>query len=157
MKKNVLLFFLIVYCAGICNAQSFIGKKPDQVMKLLNKYEAGANFEKPVITRQDSTITMLVKGSGNIQTTFIYRFSGSSGKCITEQVKASCDSCYKKYLDDVLAQKKYHWKKINENQYISSYSQKRMIELPVDPADFSYMILKTGWTKKLFSLLTNKE
>lgn len=155
MKSMILL--LCIFVTGSSYAQTFIGKNPEKVMKMLNKYDAGSGFEKPVITRQDSSITMMVKGTGSIQTTFVYRFSRSSGKCISEQVKASCDSCYKKYLDDLLAQKKYHWKKINENQYVSSYSHRRLIELPVDPADFSYLILETGWTKKMYNLLMNKE
>lgn len=151
--SKMLLLFLLLYCTT-GYAQSFINKSRQQVLRQLEKYETGAGFEKPVISQHDSTVSMTVKGTGTIQTTFIYGFDSQSGKCKSELVKASCDSCYKKYLGAVLAQKKYQWRKINENQYISSYSKKRMIELPAENNDFSYMILKTGWSKKLYRLLT---
>jgi hypothetical protein len=151
MKYVALLLVLVIATTG--QAQSFINKRASQVINMLKKYDAGAGYEKPVITAGDSTITMRVKGSGNTETLFIYLFD-SDGRCRSEQIKASCDSCYKKYLDDVLAQKKYQWKKINENQYISSFRKKRMIEIPAENNDFSYMILRTGWSKKLYQLLT---
>lgn len=155
MIRTILLFVLLF--SSTCFAQTFINKSQQQVMRLLAKYETGAGFDKPVIEQHDSTISMLVKGSGGIQTLFTYRFDGQQGKCKVEEVKASCDSCYKKYLEQVLAQKKYQWKKINENQYISSYAKKRLIELPAENNDFSYMILKTGWTKKLYRMLTGQQ
>ncbi|MCX6318228.1 MAG: hypothetical protein NTW29_13115 [Bacteroidetes bacterium] len=151
MKYVALLLILVIANTG--QAQNFINKRASQVINMLNKYDAGPGYEKPVITTGDSIITMRVKGSGKIETVFIYLFD-SEGRCKSEQIKASCDSCYKKYLDGVLAQKKYQWKKINENQYISSFGKKRMIEMPAENNDFSYMILRTGWSKKLYQLLT---
>lgn len=150
--KKALLIFLLVYSSS-ADAQNFIDKSPEQVLRKLEGYTLPPGFEKPVFSRDDSTITMTVKATNGVVSSFTYQFDRQSGKCRSELIKASCDSCFQKYLGDVLAQKKYQWKKINENQYVSAYSKKRMIELPAENKDFSYMILKTGWSKKLYRLL----
>lgn len=151
MKKVLLIILLLT--SGRLWSQQFIGLRPAQVLRKLENYGTPAGYEKPEISQNDSTVSMFVKGSNGISTRFIYRFDKQSGTCRSEQVQASCDSCFRKYLDGVLAQKKYQWKKINENQYVSAYSKKRMIELPAETNDFSYKILKTGWSKKLYRLL----
>jgi hypothetical protein len=148
--RPVIVIWLLLPMA--CFSQSFINKSKPRALAMLAKYNAGPAFEKPVISQTDSTVSMLVKEPGGRNTTFIFRFD-KKGKCQSEEIIASCDSCYKKYLQAALDQKKYKWKKINENQYISSYSKKKMIELPPEKNDFSYTILRTEWSKKLYRLL----
>lgn len=152
MLRLLIILCLLLPLKGL--SQSYINKSKKQTLTRLAKYDAGAGFEKPVIVQTDSTVSMQVKGSGGLETNFIYRFD-KNGKCLMEETRASCDSCYKKYLQAALDQKKYRWKKINENQYISVYSKKRMIELPPEGNEYSFTILRTGWTKKLYDLLLN--
>ncbi len=152
MLRFLIFLCLLLPLTGF--SQSYINKSKKKVLTMLAKYDAGAGFEKPVIQQTDSTIRLLVNEPGGRETNFIYRFD-KNGKCQSEETRASCDSCYKKYLQAALDRKKYKWKKINENQYISSYSEKRMIEAPPEVNDYSFMILRTGWTKKLYHLLLN--
>ncbi len=137
-------------------SQSFINKDKQQVKALLDKYKTGPGFEKPQLSETDSTIRLTVKDSSGIATDFIYQFD-KAGKCQVETTQASCDSCFKKYLDHALSQQQYGWKKINENQYISKYQKKMMIELPAEKNDFSFMIIRTDWSKKIYRLLTSKQ
>ena len=67
-----------------------------------------------------------------------------------------CDSCIKKWLRATLRIGKYGWKKINENQYISKYEYKMMIELPVNPGEHYYTILRMDWSKTLYGILVGK-
>ena len=60
------------------------------------------------------------------------------------------DETVKAYLFDL---KKFEWNKINENQYISKFEEKLMIELPAENYDHSFSILKVEWTKELYELL----
>jgi hypothetical protein len=152
MWRYVILLLLLAPTTSF--SQGFINKNKKQVIKMLEKYEAGAEFTTHEITETDSTVQLLIKDAAGKSTTFIYRFD-KENRCHTEEIKASCDSCNKKYLQGVLDKKKYHWRKINENQYISGYKDQLMIELPPESNDFSYMILRTSWTKQLYEMLKN--
>jgi hypothetical protein len=137
-----------------CIAQGFIHKSKKQVLARLSRYNAGDGFENTATAQTDSTITLQVKEKNTgRETNFIYRFD-KNGDCKSEEIKASCDTCFKKYLQDALAIKKYKWKKINENQYVSSFSKKLLIELPYEGStNFSFMVLQTQWSKKLYRLM----
>jgi hypothetical protein len=56
----------------------------------------------------------------------------------------------------LLAKEKYVWKKINENQYISKFEDKIMIELPTENKSNSITIIRTDWTKILYDILAGK-
>jgi hypothetical protein len=152
MWRYVILLLLLAPMTSF--SQGFINKNKKQVIKILGKYDAGAEFSTHDITETDSTVQLFIKDAAGKGTTFIYYFD-KSNRCHTEEIKASCDSCYKTYLQGVLDKKKYQWKRINENQYVAGYKHQLMIELPAEKNDFSYMILRTSWTKKLYEMLKN--
>lgn len=102
---------------------------------------------------KDSTLVIAYKDQTVQPVVFIYTFN-KKGRCWSEKIIAGCDSCFTKYLYGVLDQKKYGWKKINENQYVSNYVDRMMLEFPPENKDFSYVILRTAWTKELYRLLT---
>lgn len=88
------------------------------------------------LTDNDSVLLNSAKPGKFFPVDFIYSFN-RSGKCQSEKVIAGCDSFFNKYLQAVLGQKKYEWKKINENQYLSKYITRMMIELPAETNNFS--------------------
>ncbi len=143
---------LLLFSSTQGSAQSYINKSKKKALAMLSKYEAGNGFQTPEILQTDSTITFSVKDMADRKSIFTYSFD-VNGKCQSEKIQASCDSCFEKYIGQVLANKKYDWKKINANQYISKYSSKLMLELPPEINDFSYMIIRTGWKKKSYRLL----
>jgi len=147
-----LLFLLLMPVAGF--SQNFIGKSKASVMKHLQQQQTRNDSLAITLIHTDSTITYKVPAGKTQAADFVYEF-GPDGKCRMEKVRASCDSCFKKYLQRALDQKKYKWKKINDNQYVSKYSKRRMIELPAEGNDFSFTILRTGWSKKLYAILMN--
>lgn len=123
------------------------------VLKDLTKYKAGTAM--PIITTTDSTINVTVKKTASLHTDFVYQFDKVK-KCKSERVITGCDSCIKKWLQATLRIGKYGWKKINENQYISKYEYKMMIELPVKPDEHYYTILRMDWSKTLYDILVGK-
>ena len=129
--------------------QKYINQSRNLVIQDIKKYKHGA--AKPVISETDSTITILVKTS-SLPADFIYGFD-KAGKCISEKVIARCDSCINKKLQSALKIGKYGWKKINENQYVSKFEEKMMIELPVESNEYYYTILRMDWTKTLYNIL----
>ncbi len=150
MKR--ILAFLLFASPFTAFTQQFIGKSHAQVKKELNKKLAKEDGLAVVMNDNDSTIVYSYKDDKAQPVDFIYGFD-KHASCWWEKVSASCDSCFRKYLADVLAQKKYEWKKINENQYISRYADHLLIELPGLSNDYSYTILHTEWTREVYDML----
>ena len=151
MKRICLYLFLLFPLAGL--SQNFIGQTKDQVKKELQKQVVKNDSITITLTDNDTVLIYSIKDKKVLPVEFIYQFD-AHGKCRSEKVVAGCAPCFNKYLQAVLARKRYEWKKINENQYISKYSARMMIELPAENKDFSYKIIRTGWTKELYKLLT---
>jgi hypothetical protein len=59
----------------------------------------------------------------------------------------------KEELNKVLEKKGYQWKKINENQYISSFSDQLLIELPVEKKEFYFTIYRAQWSREVYDIL----
>lgn len=146
--KKVLLFILILTTVQLgSNAQEFINKKKGEAITMLkNKYQ-----EAPITVLAD---TVQLKLENTYAKSFDYIFTfDKKGKCKSETIITRCDSCLTGLLQKVLDQKKFEWNKINENQYISKFEEKLMIELPAENHDHSFSILKVEWTKELYELL----
>ncbi|MEI2737675.1 MAG: hypothetical protein V9F01_02705 [Chitinophagaceae bacterium] len=150
MQRTGLLIFLFLPFLGF--SQNFIGKKKTQVLKELQGLAKKNDSLTIAINDNDSVITYSIKASKTQPADFVYGFD-KNGRCQSEKITANCDSCYNKYLQDVLNVKKYQWKKINENQYISKYAARLMIELPAESKEFTYTILRTNWNKKMYEML----
>ncbi len=94
-------------------------------------------------------------GQGDQQTEIIYSFD-SLGKCIREKVIASCDTCIYAKLQSILSIQSYKWKKINENQYVSRFEDRLMIELSINKQEHSFYIHRMEWTQLLYDILLGK-
>jgi hypothetical protein len=151
---------IITFCFMLlsfpCFSQNYINKTKAQVKKELKEYISKNDSLNAIISEADSATMLSIKGPKTLPADFIYRFD-KAGKCKSEKVIAGCDSCFTKYFQALLNLKKYDWKKINENQYVSNFAARMLIELPADNKDFSYIILRTDWTKEMYNLLTGKQ
>ena len=150
MKKAILFLLPLLPFIGI--SQNFIGKSKAEVKKELQKQIQKNNDLTITLADKGTALTYSIKDAKSLPADFIYGFD-KSGKSQSEKVIAYCDSCYTKYLKAALAEKKYEWKKINENQYISNYASRMMIELPAESNELVYTILRTEWTKVLYKTL----
>lgn len=155
MKKYLLysLLFPFLYLPAALSAQEQFDKTRTEVKKDLDKL-AAISPARTTVKATDSTIVLSVaETAGPVQ--FIYRFDKLTGACNYQKIQAVCDTCYKKYLDKLLTQKTYGWKKINENQYISNFESRLLIELPVDEKDNSFILFRAQWTKELYDIMVN--
>jgi hypothetical protein len=151
MTRIIAFCFVLISFSGF--SQTYINKNKAQVKKELNEYITKNDSLNATIKETASSIILTIKGQGALPADFIYHFD-KKGKCNSEKVMTNCDSCYNKYFQATLDRKEYRWRKINENQYISSFAAKMMIELPPDSKDFSFTILRTDWSKQMYDLLT---
>lgn len=145
MKRTFLPFLLIL--PSILNAQVNISKTKKQIIE--SKKEGKIS----ITSETDSTLHLKVDSSGYIPVNLFYHFN-KEGKCDSEQVITGSGSSFTKYLDMVLGIKKYYWKKINENQYISDFHSAMIIEIPPENKEWSFTILYVSWTKQLYDMLT---
>lgn len=151
-SATLLLITCLLFTLAV-KGQRFIDKRYDKVLSGLKKYNPGNDSTSVRFLNADKTIRMEVGGKGSQPATFEYFFD-LNNKCISEKTTASCDSCYKKYLNDLLDKKKYGWIRLNENQYISAYKWKLMIELPVkEEKQLFYHLIKVTWNKETYSML----
>lgn len=151
MSRVIILFLLLVPFAGF--SQNFIGKSKARVKKELQEQITKNDTLSITLTDRDSVLVYSVKDPKTFPVDFLYDFD-RDGKCQSEKVLAGCEACYNRYLQAALGQKKYEWKKINGNQYVSKYSAQMMIELPAEKTDYSYTIIRTNWTKEMYDIVT---
>lgn len=134
-------------------AQKYIDKSREYVKNELKKYVAENKTFKPKLAEKGQSLTLIVNDPSAQQAEFTYQFDETSGLCNLQKTSSSCDSCYKKYLQNLLDQKEYQWKKINESQYISRFSDYLLIEMQTEDNKQSFTLIKTQWTKELYDLM----
>jgi hypothetical protein len=149
MIRILLLFLLLPFTV---TAQDKFDKSKNQVKKELDQFVADNPGQKMSVTQTDSTVNLyrMDPKAGLVQITYGFN---KNDKCSQETVKASCDSCIRSLFRSVLDRSSFQWKKINENQYVSKYEDRILIELPVDPDDYSFMLFRAQWTKEIYDIL----
>jgi hypothetical protein len=144
------LLILILFPFSV-RSQGFINKNRPFVKEQLERQVWADNRAR--IVESDSTFSINYPEQGELRTTFTYTFD-NNGYCKAEYINASCDSCYQKYLKNVLSQKtRFRWRELNANQYVSKYSAKLLLEVTPEAKAYSYRILRTSWTRKQYKLL----
>ncbi|MFZ1313068.1 MAG: hypothetical protein WAR38_09400 [Chitinophagaceae bacterium] len=147
MKKVFLLILFLAAAQLVLTAQEYINKKKGEVITMLKiKYQ-----QTPLSVLTD-TVKMKLENTFAMPFDYIFTFD-KTGRCKSETIITRCDSCLTGLLQKVLDLKKFEWNKINENQNISKFEEKLMIELPAENYDHSFSILKVEWTKELYELL----
>lgn len=151
IRISLSLLLLLISLPGF--SQKYINEKKADIKKDLQQYVSDNKTLKATLSETDSSLVLTVPGEASQQADFIYFFD-KEGKCRLQKTIAYCNTCIDKYLQDALKQDKYKWRKINENQYISSFEEKLMIELPADGKEFSFMVIRTDWSKIIYDMLS---
>jgi hypothetical protein len=149
MKKIVTLCFLLLSIKAF--SQHYINQPKTDVKKQLLDYNNKNESLKASIIETDTTILLNAKEPA--ATAFIYRFD-KTGICLSEKIIANSDTSFKQQLQAVLDQKKYEWKKINGNQYISGFAERMLLEISAENKDFIFIIIRTDWSKEMYDILT---
>jgi hypothetical protein len=147
-----LFIFICLVWPACCFSQGFIHKSRQQVKRELEKQIAKNDTLHILLLETDTSLHYSVRDPQLQPADFIYTFD-ESGKCNMEKVIASCDSCFTKYLQSALHNKRYQWKKLNNHLYISGFVQKRLLEIPVNSAEHSYTIRRMKWNRSVYNTL----
>jgi hypothetical protein len=152
VQRPIFNLFLILLFPFTCFSQGFINKSKTQVRKILERQIKLNDTLNIDLIESDSTIVYSIRDPKLQPMEFIYHFDNKK-KCNTETIVAYCDSCYTKFLNNVLAKEKYGWIRLNGNQYASKYSERLLLELLTKDSGFSFRLVRTNWTKTLYRML----
>lgn len=147
MKLFALILFFLLSGTGFLQAQDYINMPYSKAEAALRKAYPADNKQPNVYPRKDSILVRI-----NSQSQLIFVFD-EKGLCTTETINTRCDSCHDGYLKNILDKKKYNWKKINENQYISRFEDNLMIELFPEGEIRTISVLRADFTRELYELL----
>lgn len=150
MLRSIIVILLLLPVTGF--SQLYINKTKSQVKKGLASTFGKEKNKTADITGTDSTIVMKIRGTNTIEADHIYSFD-KSGKCSSEKTITWCDSCHEKLLQSLLADKKYKWKKINMNQYISSFETGVFVEIQIMDNTWSFTVFRTNLGRKMYDFL----
>ncbi|MFM2138752.1 MAG: hypothetical protein RJA57_1059 [Bacteroidota bacterium] len=148
-----ILILALLLCSIPSFAQKEFGKTKSELNRFLKQETALRNRQGPTIQTSDTSLTLTITESGGRTTRFTYSFSRRTGRCIAKRTESECDSCYRNYLYSLLQNKSYGWKQINENQYVSAFAAKLMLELPAEEGPLSFFLYYNNWSKAFYELL----
>jgi hypothetical protein len=138
MIQNRIILLLIILLPLTAFCQGYINLSKKQVKRTLEKQAARHDTINTLITETDTSLHYSVRDKKMSEADFIYLFDNN--KCNAEIIIAGCDSCFNKYLQNAINRPKQGWKKLKENLYISSFTQKMMLEIPANNIPHSYII-----------------
>lgn len=150
MKRLFIIFLLIASYPAI--AQKYLDKTKTEITQSLKT--KNKESKTPVQFSHDTagTLTFPVQVPGR-SAADLSLFFDEKDKCVAERITVKCDSCLAPWLNPVLATTNYKWTRINENQYVSDFNSRLMLELPPDGKKNSYKLMRMDWTKELYELL----
>ena len=158
MIKSIAVSLLILFCIN-SNAQLALDKNKVQVKKTIDSLYQGAFHPDAKWVTSKDTLIYYPTGQSHPDTSAqatcykIGLWINQKGLCKIEMQEYLNKQAYATGLASILNQKEYNWKKINENQYISSYEKFLLLELPPESPDLSFKVFRTTWSKALYDLL----
>lgn len=120
LKPLLLLISLSLFKISSVYAQGYIDLTKK---KALEKLQENRNKIKNIhinISETDSTLAYSIRDSA-MQNLDFTLFFDKNGKCYRESNILSCDSCYQKFLGNVLSNKYFRWTKIDSNTYFARF------------------------------------
>jgi hypothetical protein len=129
MKK---LLFLLLLMPALASAQLGIFTKYYTRTGIAREYvykSIQRNIESEIRLSHD---TLRVQVGGKDRMDAVYAFN-ANGKCIYEEIRFYCSHCVTKHMKDLFELEGYHWKKISDTRYLSSYYHQT--ELTIENVD----------------------
>lgn len=149
---KLLFFAWAIIISGTCFSQHFINKSPKKASAILTEIYTEKSIQTSM-EQTDSTILFLVRDP-KVQDLTIQLHFDRKGKCDKERYLLSCDSCYEKFLRELLNNNRYKWIRVNEHAYASLLPYKLI--LSTEPGDsFAYSIERSSLSRKNYKRTLN--
>jgi len=124
-------------------------------MKMIKEGPVEINGAAYTITSDSNSITWRSKPGTNALEKF-YLFD-SAGKCKIEKLSTGNNDDFQALLKATLSKRKYRWKEINLNQYVSKFSKGLLLEVQAINNNYSISFIKTNLGKQMYRMLMGKK
>jgi hypothetical protein len=147
MMNRVFIFILCLLLLHTTTmAHGFISMKRPNIKKQLtefyNKNKVATRFEET-----DSTlICYVIDSAGADAGKFTYSFK-KNNRCYKETAEGNCEPCFTKLFNDATLAKRYKWKKISDNLYLSKPLWNLTLIRSDEEQSFSYTIVKDYFSR----------
>lgn len=150
---SCLVVFLLMYYPA--SAQGFLSMKRSNVKKQLTRFYSKQQVPYR-FSETDTSITVIVTDTSGKHTAGFSYFFKSNNRCYKETGDGVCEHCFQKIISDAKMVKRYRWRMISEQFYLSKPLWNRVL-LRADPErPFSYSIIKDYFNrtdhKKLYKI-----
>jgi hypothetical protein len=125
-----LILFLPLYSLGQLKPMIYYYKEKSVIRTFQKNTQSKDNAQldyKPSVAKIGDTLFLKVEGFETIAIKFTFNLE--NGFCNYQSVMLSCDSCSINHVQEVLNDKYYHWKKVNENKFLSNYATHTEMEI----------------------------
>lgn len=134
--RHLTAFLLIISLADTAYAQGYINSTRSASKKVFAKYINTQKYQ-ATINETDSSLTFLLRDP-KVQNLDIFLHFDKRGKCDSEIITLSCDSCYHKYLNNILSRGYYKWTKVDTITYFAKSRYKLVLTTGLEKP-FSFM------------------
>lgn len=144
--RSLIIFCCLLLLHVSALTQGFIPMKRNNIKKQLTKF-----YEKNKVTTRfeetDSTFICYVTDStGADARKFTYTFK-ENDRCYKETAEGNCEPCFTKLFDDATLAKRYKWKKLSANLYLSKPLWNLTLIRTDEEQTFSYTIVKNYFSR----------
>ncbi|WP_407526097.1 hypothetical protein PDL71_04810 [Lacibacter sp. MH-610] len=113
---NCIVGFLLMYYSA--SAQGFLSMKRSNVKKQLIRFYSKQQVPYR-FSETDSSITLIVTDTSGKHTAGFSYFFKRNNRCYKETGDGACEHCFQKIISDAKMVKRYRWKTVNEQFYLS--------------------------------------
>ena len=155
MKTFLLLLSVIVWHSPV--AQDYIGDSKKVLKRKMERYMKSNQYKQYQVAETDTSIVYHLREEKVQHVDFCYQID-PKGVCFATITSSPCFECVDKNLKSVLEQKRYGWKQLSNNTWISDYKHCLQLTLARDAAGSTTLeIRKMLWSKRLHAELLPPE
>lgn len=113
--------------AQLAHSQGYIDLTKEKARKKLEKTKAHNSNINILLQESDTTLSYLVRDS-SVQNFDLLLFFDNNNRCYKEKKILTCDSCYQKFLNNILSDKYYRWTKIDTTTYFARFPYRIILD-----------------------------
>ncbi|HEX4957744.1 MAG TPA: hypothetical protein VFV46_06165 [Lacibacter sp.] len=146
MNRVFILIAILLLQQTATMAQGFISMKRPTIKKQLIEFYDKHKVATRFVETDSSLICYMKDSTGTDVRKFTYSFK-KNNRCYKETAEGNCEPCFTKLFDDATLAKRYKWKKISDNLYLSKPLWNLTLIRADEEQSFSYTIVKDYFSR----------
>lgn len=141
MKQVILFLVFGLSMSTLSFSQNYINLTKSKSRKNLEKFKLRYSDLNIIIQETDTTLSYLLRDTSVQNLDIVLSFDKNS-KCYKEKFILTCDSCYQKFIANILSDKYYRWTKIDSSTYFARFPYRIICNKKTDK-DFAFDIRRS--------------